>query len=289
MHTQRIQEVYFRIGWIVFATFMVAGAICLMFSVQIAFAFFGIAFLHLGTCLHEIKDPDIGMLFRMGHLVGKLSPGWYLTIPHIWDVVRIPTSWKQIDIKGDMYTNQQTLVEVKARVFYRASENGLAKIVRMMPDEMEKRAEVVALAVLRGEVGTKDFKGLVSEKDTMEGAAKQRLVQEFSRYGYVVRDFEIYDFNEKVWSEAERVKALGKARGEVAKALAEPLKDNYPAAAVNAVTIIAETAEKIAETVWSGTKKTEGSGHKNRSSGSKQATMGERLAKAIDNLIGERS
>ncbi|MDP3974964.1 MAG: SPFH domain-containing protein [Candidatus Jorgensenbacteria bacterium] len=278
-----INDVRFLSGWVLFGSAVLVGTISFLFSTPLALTLFGVSLLHLGTCLHEIKDPDVGMLFRMGHLIGKLSAGWYLTIPHLWDIEAIPTSWMQVDMKGDMYTKQQTQISVKARVFYRVKQKELDKVLLLMPSEMEKRAEVIGLAVLRGEIGAHTFTELVSEKDTLEAAAEKRLLDEFGRYGYEFGDFEIYDFTEKVWSEAERVKALGKARGEAAKALAEPLKDNYPAAAVNAVTILADTAEKIVTTVWGGKKKE----NPKESSSSGKPTTGERLAKVIDNLVGE--
>lgn len=276
-------EITFRIGWLIFWGLGIIGVGMTLFSPPLGLALLGINCIYFGTCLYEVKAPNVAFLFKRGKFVGRLGPGWYLPIPYFYEVSEIPTDWQQTDLQGDMYTIERTSIVVRARVFYRANENQLKKILRMMPDEMKERSKVIGLAVLRGEVGNRNFKTLVKEKGEIEKKAVDRLEEEFKGYGYLVRDFEIYDFEEKVWSEAEKIKTLGRARGEAAKALAEPLKDNYPAAAVSALGTLAESAEKIAKSIWGEKEKTKSAGTVEKSEG-----VGEKLTKVVQQIAGKK-
>lgn len=280
-----MDQVNFRIGWGLLVALTVLGTLAFWWSTPLGFALLGIAAIYLGTCLHEVKDPDVAMLFRMGRLVGRLDPGWYLTIPHLWEIETIPTSWQQLPIEGEMYTKEKTPIVVKARMFWRADESRLTDILRMRPKEMISRAETAGLAVLRGEIGNNEFTTLVSEKGTLEVSALTRLQGDFQDYGYAIRDFEIYDFDEKTWSEAERIKTIGKARGEAARALAEPLRGNYPAAIVSAVGTFTETAGEVAKSVWGRNKKEKKESGEAGSAPQKE-DIGQKLAAAINRLIG---
>lgn len=278
-----MNQINFRIGWYLFGVLACLGTLSLFWGPPLGLALFGINAIYIGTCLHEVKSPDMAFLFRMGSFVGRLEPGWYLTIPHLWQISIISTSWQEFDIDGEMYTKESTPIVVKGKGFYRANEKKAKDILRMMPKEMLNRAMAVGLAALRGEIGGHSFGELIKEKDVLENAALFRLRKEFAPYGYIIKDFEIYDFDEKVWSEAERTKALGKARGEAAKALAEPLRDNYPAALVSSIGTIAETAEKITKTI-SGKEKS-GTKSSGLIGSEKTKDVGQKIAEAINKLI----
>lgn len=245
----------FLTGWFLLIFSILLGLILIfsgeLFSLEkrisLPFGFIILAFAsYLVENIKEVRAPNVAFLFQMGKFVGRLDPGWYLIVPKIWEIEEIHTEWKRIQIEGDMYTNQQTLIVVKAEIYYRANEKKLDKILRMPPNEMEKRAIAVSLAKLRGVIGEKRFDELITKKGELEQAVKKILKDEFEKYGYIIRDFEIYDFDEKVWSEAEKIKALGKARadaeGRIAEALARPLKNNWPAA-------IAKSAEEVSDSL----------------------------------------
>lgn len=237
---ESINLVSFRIGWILFVLAAALG-ITLLLSVKVPLGMLvlGLDIVYLGTCLHEVRSPNVAMLFRMGKFIGRLDPGWYLTIPHFWDIKVISAEWQSVEIEGGMYAAEKTDIHVKATIFYRALEGRLTDILRMMPEEMVRRAEVISLALLRGAIGAKKFEELIKEKGEIEDALLIELQGEFTRYGYQVRDVEIYDFDEKVQSRAEQIRILGEARGKAAAALAEPLKDNWPASVAGSVAEIA--------------------------------------------------
>jgi len=255
-----IKRKRFLIGWYILGIsillsllFIFSGLFNLEKRISLPLGFLMLAFAsYLAENIKEIRAPNVAFLFRMGKFVGRLDPGWYVVVPRIWDVKEIPTSWREISMEGEMYTSQQTFIKVRARAYYRADEECLDEVLRMLPEEMHKRAMVVGLAKLRGVIGEKEFGDLITKKGELEEAVKGILKNEFNNYGYHLRDFEIYDFDEKVWSEAKKIEALGEARARVerkiAEALARPLKDNWPAAAAKSVEAASKAVAQAIET-----------------------------------------
>lgn len=244
-----MKKISFRSGWVLFFTTLISGGIFLTSTPPLGIALIGLSVLYLASCLHEIKSPNIAFLFRMGKFVhGMLGPGWYVTIPHFWDIEQIPTSWIQKDMKGDMYTKEKTLICVHGRIKYRVNKNALDKVLLMMPREMESRAAVISMSSLRGAVGSSPFETLVGDKGAIEKSIDELLAKEFEEHGYEYGDFKINDFDEQIQSEAEKIKILGKARGTAAEALATPLKDNLPAALANIASTVTESLGSIFRT-----------------------------------------
>lgn len=250
-------------GWILFSIWVLIslGLTIYLFAVRppigvIVFGLsFGLAGLWLATSLHEIRDPDQALLFRRGRFRGVLPAGWYLTVPHSWDIKIVPLGWRGIEFEGSMYTKEETeIAKVKVRVQYRVLQDQTGsvlhpdRILRMPPQAMRTYGAQAVEARVRAAVGRRSFKDLVAAKRDPETEVLQELQTEgkFAKYGYEIGNVEIVSFSEKVRSRASEIEALGKARGVAARAVAEPLKDNWPAAAVSAATAFADTGERIA-------------------------------------------
>lgn len=275
----------FRSGWKLFVAILFGGIAVMFYKPPFGMAVAGLSFIYLAFCFYEIKSPDIAFLFKMGKFVGELGPGWYVTIPHLWQIEKIPANWLQVDMKGDMYTKEKTLICVHARVKFRVNKAKLDEVLLMMPEEMMARAKVIGLSALRGAVGSSSFQTLVEDKGELERSVVkgdkvkkiQGLKGEFAEHGYDFGDFKINDFDEGIQSEAERVKYLGKARGEAAAALAQPLKDNLPAALANIAGTLAESVLAIF-----------GAGKKGKTAPEEKITsesIAEELSKKIEALV----
>lgn len=238
----------FRAGWVLFWSLLLIGMIFLFKNFPLGLAILGINALYIGTCLNEIKSPDIAFLFKRGKFTYPLNPGWYLTIPHFWTIETISQKLMEEEFKEEtMYTSAEQPIGVKFRVFYKVVDIGKALFTK---DVIKNRVRAVILTNLKGEVGGKSFAELLTDRNKLEGEITISVNEELAKDGYNVIGIEIEDFTENVRSQAATIRTLGKARGEAAQALAQPLKDNYPAAAVNVFTILTETAEKIAKTIW---------------------------------------
>lgn len=280
-----MQEINFRIGWIIFWILTIIGIFLLPLKPPLGLTLLGISIIYLGTCLHELRSPARGILYRRGVAIGILKAGWYLPLPHFWDIEAISEEYEEVEISGVMYTKEKTPIKVRAKLFYQAVFDNLTLILLMKPSEMkEKRAPVLGLAALREAIGSYSFGDLVSIKRDLEKKVIERLEKEFTRYSYKLSDCEIYEFEETTWSEAEKIRAIGKARGDAAKALADSLKDNYPAAAVSSIEAIGDKAKDIANIIYGGKK--ENKFLSETVSTEKKEDVGGKLAQAINKLLG---
>lgn len=277
-----MQEIDFRVGWVIFWILAIIGILLLPWKTPLGLTILGINIIYLGTCLHELRSPVRGILYRRGVAMGILPAGWYLTLPHFWDIEEISEEYEEVEVSGLMYTKEKTPIEVKAKLFYQAVFNNLSLILLMKPSEMkEKRAPVLGLAALREVIGANFFGDLVSIKRELEEKVTLRLENEFTRYSYKLSDCEIYEFKETTWSEAEKIRAIGKARGDAAKALADSLKDNYPAAVVSIAETLGDKAKEITNIIYGGKKD-----KPTPETTAQKKDVGSKLNQAINKLIG---
>lgn len=133
--------------------------------------------------------------------------------------------------------------------------------------------EATSFAALRSALGEKKFADLLKDKGKVErkiefltnaeindlsedekGQAETnpRLLKdqpELARSGYIIESVDIYDYDERVQSEASRIKELAEAKafeaGQTAKAVADPLRGNMPAAIAQSVATVATTFRDI--------------------------------------------
>ena len=242
----------FRIGWFLFWAVAVLGLLLLTIHFKLGIIILGLDGMYLGIC-REIRSPNVAFLFKRGRHVGKLEAGWYLPLAPFWDIKEITLQWQETLLVIIIYTSQETAITVKAKLFWRAKD--LEKVIFMPIEEMRSRIEAVGLSKLRAAIGKRDFKQINAESDLIEKEILSVICEEVTKDGYEIRDFEIFDTDEKVQSEAAKIKIIGKARGEAAGALAAHLKDNYPATAVMAITTIVEAVERIAKDWMGGARK----------------------------------
>ncbi len=238
--------VNFRAGLYLLGAMVVSGGLLAYINPPVGVAVLGIILIYLGTNLHEVRDPNAAFLFRMGKMVGRLSAGWYLTIPHLWTIQpisleRVTFSDQELPPQG-MYTKAKRPITLKVRVFYQVKD--LDKALRTQKI-IHSRVKAVVLAQLKGEVGKREFTDLLTDRGALEDDIQSKVTTELESDGYEVTGVEVEDLFENVESQAETIRTIGRARGDAARALAEPLKDNYPAAIVNALGTLAEAGERV--------------------------------------------
>lgn len=197
---------------------------------------FSVLLFWIGIAYQEIKAPEIGLLFQMGRYKGSLGPGWHLGIPFIWNIETRTTATQEIITTEEMYTSSKKTIQLRIAIYYKLSNPETS--ITLPEDEVESRIKNVALAKIKGLIGQKSFKNLLSEKGAIETALKENTQEELNKNGYQITDIEISDLVELIESEAEKIKEIGSAKAQVdkkrAEAIAEPLKSNYAAALVRA-------------------------------------------------------
>lgn len=203
----------------------------------------------MGVSLKIIKAPEIGLLFKMGKFGTQLEPGWYLSIPFVWDIETRTTEIQQIHFHEKMYTKIKKEISLRGGIYYKLenaekSINLPEKTIEIDGEEttlVKKRVKDVVLSKLKWQIGQKEFGELLPARKEMEDdiVKDANSAEELGEDGYKVTGVEIADLEEKIESEAAKKKEIGGAEAEVdekkAKAIAAPLKDNYPAAIAMAV------------------------------------------------------
>lgn len=267
-------------GWIIFGLLFLTSFSLVPISWPWALIFLGLALFYLMT-LYIIKEPEVAILFRFGQAVRELSAGWWLTI---WLIHNIESETKARQILNedepekesqDLYYidgDRKIAITVNMRVFFRlvSVKQALATYGGLNKPSARADVETTALSALRTALGHRNFAELLRAKGDVEQEVeiltnselsdikRERLEAdpdllkehlELAKSGYLIEGVDIYDYDEKVQSEASRIKEIADAKayeaGKMTAAVADPLKDNYPAAIVQSVATVATTAREI--------------------------------------------
>jgi len=226
----------------------------------------GVLFVWIGVSLKIIKAPEIGLLFKMGRFRTPLEPGWYLGIPFVWDIETRTTETQQIYFQEKMYTKTKKEISLRGGIYYKLEDaeksiNLPEKTITIGDEEttlIKKRVKDVVLSKLKWQIGQREFEKLLPARKEMEDDIVKDAndAEELGKDGYKVTGVEIADLEEKIESEAAKIREIGSAEAEVdkkkAEAIANPLKDNYPAA----ITMVAGTiSDKIIGKILGAAKK----------------------------------
>lgn len=203
-----------------------------------AFFFGALAVIHLALNTHEIYAPDVAYLRRFGDVVGKLTPGkWYITFPHLETVEPVKrTVFKVVFQDEKMYTGAGTELMVDIVAVFQVGENE-SDLKKSLEFESPEDRDLIFRQMVLSKVGTEvgklpSFIGLNQAQTDLEKSVATDLEDEAKKYGYHQREIEVRVKEERVVSEAARIRVVGKARGEAAREYAESFRDNFPAATV---------------------------------------------------------
>ncbi|MBU1137135.1 SPFH domain-containing protein [Patescibacteria group bacterium] len=191
-------------------------------------------FLWISISFQEIEEPKVGFLWRKGVLKGMLLSGWYLGFPFILDIEIRTTAKQDIFFQEEMYTKVKKRIVVRGRFYYRLVNP--KKAITISEESMRERIEVVGLSKLKGEIGSRDFQGLLDDKGGVEDCIILGINRDIKEEGYEVIGAEIDDFKEEIESRAAEIREIGEAEAYVqeakARAVANVVLNNYPAAIV---------------------------------------------------------
>ncbi|MEK7162392.1 MAG: SPFH domain-containing protein, partial [Patescibacteria group bacterium] len=285
----------FRAGWVLFFLILFGVLGLMQFDFWWGLMLLAGDLIYLGTCLHEVRDPGFAYLRRMGKRIADLPAGWYLTVPHFWDI-EYRSAAKIVLELGDpttgmgMYLARGTPINVKARIIYHLTDP--AKAFLISEEDFQRKIVASALAKLRAAIGKRFFTGekdsLLAEKEDIEGEILEAVNKEAQNDGHTVDGIEIYDFDEavlsKARSEAAFISEVGMAearvRGAKVKAVTDNLKnlqDNWPGAValgLAAGSLVGETKVRGAEEAPRGEKPAE----------EKKSEVGEKVSGVIEYL-----
>lgn len=198
--------------------------------------------IYIRMFLSEVRDPDQANIYRFGRFIGRAGAGWYIAIPHLMDLEVIDREVFNVEFDDvQMVTGAGTTVTVKFIATFQIGKTEAA--MRKAIEISSKDRDLLFHHMTRSKVATaiaakSDFLEFNKSQTDIEKGVLIHLKGEARKYGYVAKEVEVFITDEKVITEAERIKIIGRARGEEARSIAEPLKDNWPAAAVATANMI---------------------------------------------------
>lgn len=252
--TKNIQESSTRNAWIGAGIAALVSTILWIVGLKTpAVVLISILFIWTGITYKEIKEPKVGFLFQMGKLKGRLNPGWHLGLPFVWSIEEISTKVQERYLeREEMYTKDQTALALELGIYFRIVDP--LKAVYIEEEIAKERVKRVVLSKLKWEIGQLSFAELLTRQGDVEKKVIIASDKDLEGNGYKVIGVEIEDIMETIKSEAAKKREIGSAEAEVdkkkAEAIANPLKDNYPAAiAMAAETIGDKIVGKLLEAV----------------------------------------
>lgn len=243
-------------GWYILGALIALGLFFLSISPQIGFGLIGFAGTLFWAVFTAIEYPDFGLLYRRGKYSGRLGPGWYVPLPYFQKIVTVSGKEHVVPTEGSLYIKGRKgrttePVYVKATLVLRADPDQANKLIFMPPEGMLGFAPDALFSGARRQMGPKTLAEITSTQHDIEKAILLELKDECERYGYIASDVEIHDIKD----EPEEIRAKGIARGDAARALSAPLKDNLPASYVNIAMVLMDGLKEIMPMIMGAKKK----------------------------------
>jgi len=201
----------------------IIGILQMAISAPLGLMIIGFTVILAGLGFVEIKTPYLGFLYVRGRLVDQLDPGWYIAIPIIMSIQKKSQEIQKETITESMYTSDKTELIVKAVTFYQVVD--LTKAVNISDEEIKEKVRTLMASKTKTVIGKNKFAKLNSEQDIFEAQIKKAVQKEIKNNGYQLTSFELADFDEKVESEAARIRKVGDAEAEIIKKKTEAVKD----------------------------------------------------------------
>ena len=141
--------------------------------------------------INFIKDYERLARFRFGRFQGMLGPGIVIAIPIIHQIRKVDTRTEVLDIpKQTNITRDNASIDIDFLVYFRVDVNQAEKSVL---EVAEYRMAVVGLATttLRAVVGDMVLDDVLSRREVINEAIREKLDSETERWGIKVTNVEI--------------------------------------------------------------------------------------------------
>lgn len=230
-------------GWLPPLTLMVFAIAALVLGrPDWMFLWLALGAIYIRAFIREVQDPDQANVYRFGRFIGRAGAGWYIAIPHLMDLEVIDREVFNVEFDDvQVVTGAGTTVTIKFIATFQIgkTEAAMRKALEISPKDRDLLFHHMTRSKVATAIAAKnDFLEFNKSQTDIEKDVLIRLKEEARKYGYVAKEVEVFITDERVITEAERIKILGRARGEEARSIAEPLKDNWPAAVVATANMI---------------------------------------------------
>lgn len=212
------------VSWIMYNAFM---------SREWITALLGLLFLsHVVSTFFMVDYQNIVVFFLFGKPIGQSGPNWYFLLKPIVTCQIMSTKEILINVKCvTMYTSTGNPIDADVLLGIRLFDGIRACMIAndsdgsregLQEDEYwmslptyQKKAVLSAMSAFRTLAGKKKFEDINKTQERAEKSAKDKVNSHINKIGYAVTQFDIFNIDEKIESQAAAKRVIGTAEAEM--------------------------------------------------------------------------
>ena len=150
-----------------------------------------LAFVLVPATVRIVRQYEIGVLFRLGRLVGSRGPGLNFIIPFIDNLVKVDMRIRTLDVASqEMITSDTVTVRVNAVVYFRVmdAERSVVQVQQYIDATRQ-----IAQTTLRAVIGSTDLEMLLSRREEVNQQLQSIIDEQTEPWGIKVSVVEVKD------------------------------------------------------------------------------------------------
>lgn len=181
-----------------------------------------LGFVLLPAAVRIVRQYEIGVLFRLGRLVGSRGPGLNFIVPFIDNLVKVDMRIRTLDVTSqEMITSDTVTVRVNAVVYFRVmeAEKSVVQVQQYINATLQ-----IAQTTLRAVIGSTDLEVLLSRREDVNQRLQAIIDEQTEPWGIKVSVVEVKDVELPTGMQramARQAEAERERRAKVVHALGE--------------------------------------------------------------------
>jgi regulator of protease activity HflC (stomatin/prohibitin superfamily) len=150
-----------------------------------------LAFVLIPATVRIVRQYEIGVLFRLGRLVGSQGPGLNFIVPFIDNLVKVDMRIRTLDVASqEMITSDTVTVRVNAVVYFRVmdAERSVVQVQQYIDATRQ-----IAQPTLRAVIGSTDLEMLLSRREEVNQQLQSIIDEQTEPWGIKVSVVEVKD------------------------------------------------------------------------------------------------
>jgi regulator of protease activity HflC (stomatin/prohibitin superfamily) len=150
-----------------------------------------LAFVLVPATVRIVRQYEIGVLFRLGRLVGSQGPGLNFIVPFIDNLVKVDMRIRTLDVASqEMITSDTVTVRVNAVVYFRVmdAERSVVQVQQYIDATRQ-----IAQTTLRAVIGSTDLEMLLSRREEVNQQLQSIIDEQTEPWGIKVSVVEVKD------------------------------------------------------------------------------------------------
>lgn len=150
-----------------------------------------LGFVLLPAAVRIVRQYEVGVLFRLGRLVGSRGPGLNFIVPFIDNLVKVDMRIRTLDVSSqEMITSDTVTVRVNAVVYFRVmeAEKSVVQVQQYINATLQ-----IAQTTLRAVIGSTDLEVLLSRREEVNQRLQAIIDEQTEPWGIKVSVVEVKD------------------------------------------------------------------------------------------------